>query len=374
MAEEDLKGQFHDTLIISEFQGSFPEVPTFKDVDIQELTDGEAKPVFVTLPIGKANVTSGNRRYYDEAFLQELERQVKAGKPVGLMGHLASDQRSFAFPAEAVHWVGTMRVKEYLLGKGFLPPGESRSRLQRYRATSSKIATSIDASCDGIWDENLKIHRMVSETLRLNQIDIAPADRAGIADLAAVPLLTREMAEQGGIIVVRTIGEKKMTEEEKAQALREMKATDAASLPAEVKAALVQEFTADIRKSLGLGDGDIMTEVKKIQERDAEREKQAITARIVEISSTGDKAVKVESIREMVVELVESKAPKTVAEVDTIYAEVLNRPSVKKALQLELQETMGPSQTTPTQSQSSTTTGSAPGMKGTWFVLPATKP
>jgi hypothetical protein len=373
MAEENVTGAFHDTLIISEFQGSFPEIPLFKDVDFQELTDGEAKPVFVTLPIGKANVLSGNRRFYDEAFLLELERQVADRKPIGLMGHLSSDQKGWAMPPEAVHWVGAMRVKEYLLGKGFLPMGESRSRLQRYRATGSKIATSIDATGEGVWDDALGAHKMIASTLRLNQIDIAPADRAGIADLAAVPLLTREMAEQGGIIVVRTQGAKKMTEEEKAQALREMKATDAASLPAEVKAALIQEFTADIRKSLGLGDGDIVTEVKKIQERDTQREKDAVTARIVEISSTGDKAVKVESIREMVVELVESKAPKTVAEVDTIYAEVLNRPSVKKALQLELQETMGPSQTTPTQSQSSTQSGGVPGMKGTWFVLPATK-
>jgi len=373
MAEENVTGAFHDTLIISEFQGSFPDIPLFKDVDFQELTDGEAKPVFVTLPIGKANVLSGNRRFYDEAFLLELEKQVADRKPIGLMGHLSSDQKGWAMPPEAVHWVGAMRVKEYLLGKGFLPIGESRSRLQRYRATGSKIATSIDATGEGVWDDALGAHKMIASTLRLNQIDIAPADRAGIADLAAVPLLTREMAEQGGIIVVRTQGAKKMTEEEKAQALREMKATDAASLPAEVKAALIQEFTADIRKSLGLGDGDIVTEVKKIQERDTQREKDAVTARIVEISSTGDKAVKVESIREMVVELVEAKAPKTVAEVDIAYAEVLNRPSVKKALQLELQETMGPSQTTPTQSQSSTQSGGVPGMKGTWFVLPPTK-
>lgn len=374
MAEENVTGQFHDTLIISEFQGSYPDVPIFKDVNIKELTEDEEKPVFVTLPIGKANVTSGNRRYYDEAFLLELERQVAERKPVGLMGHLSSDQRGWAMPPEAVHWVGAIRVKEYLLGKGFLPAGESRSRLQRYRATNSKIATSIDASGDGVWDEVLQVHKMIASTLKLNQIDIAPADRAGIADLAAVPLLTREMAEQNGIIVVRTQGAKKMTEEEKAQAIREMKATDVSSLPAEVKAALIQEFTADIRKSLGLGDGDIVAEVKKIQDRDVQREKDAVTARIVEISSTGDKAVKIESIREMVVELVESKVPKTVAEVDTIYAEVLNRPSVKKALQMELQETMGPNQTTPTQSQSSTQSGTVPGMKGTWFVLPATKP
>src|SRR6476620_2751649 len=141
---EPLTGQFHDTLAITEFQGDLPEVPIYKDIDIRELTGGEKNPVFVTLPIGKAGSLSGNRRFYDEAFIQELDKQVREGKPVGLMGHLSEEMRSFAFPPEAVHWVGTMRMKEFLLGKGYLPEGESRARLQRYRATKKKIATSID--------------------------------------------------------------------------------------------------------------------------------------------------------------------------------------------------------------------------------------
>jgi len=371
MAEEDLKGQFHDTLIISEFQGSFPEVPIFKDVDIQELTNGEEKPVFVTLPIGKANVKSGNGRFYDEPFLLELERQVRDGKPIGLMGHLSSDQRAFAFPAEAVHWVGAMRVKEYLLGKGFLPAGESRLRLQRYGATGKRIATSIDATGDGVWDEILQAHRMVAATLRLNQIDIAPADRAGIADLAAVPLLTREMATEGGIIVVRTQGAKKMTEEEKAQAIRELRTTDVAALPADVRAAIIQEYTNQVKETLGL-EGDVITEVKKIREREAAREKEAIKTKISEMASTGDTAIKSEMVREMVIEMVESKNPKTVEEVGTIFTEVVGRASVKKALEGQLQTTMGPNQQTQMQPQADAE-GSAPGMKGAWFVLPATK-
>lgn len=371
MAEEDLKGQFHDTLLITEFIGSLPEVPTFKDVDIRELTDGEAKPVFVTLPIGKANVKSGNGRFYDEAFLQELNAQVIAGKPIGLMGHLASEQRGWAMPAEAVHWIGTLRVKEFLLGKGFLPPGESRMRLQRYKATGSRIATSIDATGDGVWDDTLQAHRMIASTLRLNQIDIAPADRAGIADLAAVPLLTREMATSSGIIVVRPIGEKKMTEEERAQMMREMKTTDISALPADVRAALINEYASGIRASLGLGEGDLTTEMKKLQERDAEREKAAVALKITEMATTGDTAIKSEIVREMVIDAVKDRAPKTVEEAATIFTEVVGRESVKKALQSQLQTTMGGNQQTTMQTQRAD--NAAPGMKGGWFVLPGTK-
>jgi hypothetical protein len=373
MAEDthdNLSGDFHDILMISEFHGNFPEIPIYKDVDIKELTGGEKSPVFVTLPIGKAGSLSGNGRYYDDAFIVELEKQVRENKPIGLMGHLSSEQRSFAFPAEAVHWVGTMRVNEYLLGKGFLPEGESRTRLQRYKATRKKIATSIDAKGEGIWDDKINAHRMIAETLRLNQIDIAPADRAGISDLSAVPLLTQEMAQQNGIIVVRPIvKERKM--EEKETVIKELKSSDAALLPEEVRSAIIQEYAADIKKALGL-DGDIVETVKKIRERDEERERQSVSSHIKEIATSGDKAIKVEDIREMVIDMVQSRNPKTVAEVDTFYAEVLEKDSVKKALERSVQETMGPNQSSPFQKQTSQKT-TATGMKGAWFVLPEVK-
>jgi len=373
MEEGELfSGGFQDTLLIAEFKGGMPDVPVYKDIDLQELTAGEEKPIFVTLPIGKANSKSGNQRYYDEAFLVELEKQVQELKPIGLMGHLSEEQRAFAFPAEAVHWIGTMRVKEYLLGKGYVPSGDSRQRLQRYRATQKKIATSIDARGDGVWSEQLGAYKMIASTLVLNQIDIAPADRAGISDLSAVPLLTQEMAQQSGIIVVRPIvdvKEKKMTEEEKQQAIREMKASDLASLPDDIRAAVIQEYSKEIKEALGLTDGNILDAVKSIQAKDAAREKAAVVARITEMATTGDKAIKIEAVREMVIDMVEAKNPLTVADAEKAYAEVLEKPSVKKALDLALQESMGPNQTTPLQQQSGNAAGTDPKMKGNWFKL-----
>lgn len=370
MEHEDLKGAFNDVVFITEFKGDYPDVPLFKDVDIRELTSGEDSPVFVTLPIGKANVKSGNQRYYDEAFLKELEKQVIANKPIGLMGHLPNDQKSFAFPSEAVHWVGSMRVNEYLLGKGYLPPGDARVRMQRYRATNKKIATSIDAKGDGVWDDKIEAYRMIAETLVLNQIDIAPSDRAGIQDLSAVPLLTREMLEHDGIIVVRQIIEE--TTMGKEEVIRELKSSDASLLPEEVKAAVIQEYGRTVNKALGFNEGDVLVNAKTLRDREASRESAAVSSRIKEIATTGDKAIKLDSIREMVIDLVEARQPKTVAEVDTVYAEVLEKDSVKKALSLELQETMGPPQTSPIQPQKASS-AKLPGMKGNWFVVPNSK-
>lgn len=368
---ELFSGGFQDVLLISEYQGVFPDIPVFSDIDVVELTSGDERPLFVTLPIGKANAKSGNSRFYDEAFLAELERQVRDIKPIGLMGHLSEEQRAFAFPAEAVHWVGAMRVKEYLLGKGYLPQGDSRTRLQRYRATQKKIATSIDARGDGVWSEQLGAYKMIASSLVLNQIDIAPADRAGIADLSAVPLLTQEMARESGIIVVQPIksekkGKSKMDEDDK-KVIQELKAKDVGLLPDEVRAAIIQEYSQEIKETLGLSDANIVDAVKSIMQKDAEREKTAVHNRIVEMASTGDQAIKIEAVREMVVELVEAKNPKTVAEAEAAYAEVLEKPSVKKALEMALQETMGPSQTTVIQGQANAGNDDNK-MKGKWFI------
>jgi hypothetical protein len=371
MGEHDnLTGIFRDSLFIAEFRDDYPEVPVYKDVDLLQLTGGEPNPVFVTLPIGKANVKSGNRKYYDEAFLQELEKQVRNNKPIGLMGHLDTNQRSFSFPAEAVHWIGSLRIKEFLFGKGFLPPGESRSRLQRYKATSKKIATSIDATGDGIWDEKIDAFRMIADTLVLNQIDIAPSDRAGIADLSAVPLLTREMLLDNGILVVRPIIEEKTMSKE--EVIRELKSSDASLLPDEIRMAILQEYTKSINEALGFKDGDLLSNAKKVREQEATREKQVVSGYIKEMATTGAKAVKLESIREMVIDMVEVRDPKTKEEADRFYAEVLEKDSVKKALQGALQETMGPSQTTPIPGQKAAPAVASP-MKGNWFVLPKVK-
>lgn len=205
---KEISGQFADIMVVTELRGAYPNVPIAADVDYAALVAGDPDPSFLTIPIGKANVTSGNKRYYDDAWLQELERQTLANKPIGLMGHLSEAERSTAFPMEAVHWVGAVREQgsDVLWGKAYIVPGEARDRIRRYKAQGKSIATSIDAHADGLWDESLKAYRMDAKTLRLSQIDIAPADRAGVGVLARVPMLTSEMQIQEAAIPGRLAG------------------------------------------------------------------------------------------------------------------------------------------------------------------------
>lgn len=339
--------QIHDVMAVWELKGDYPEVPIFDDVDYDALIEGDDRPVFVTLPIGKANVRSGNGRYYDDEFVRELERQVRAIKPIGLMGHLKPEDRATEFPPEAIHWVGAARVNELLWGKGYVPKGEARDRILRYKAQNKKLATSIDAFAEGVWDDDAKAYRMKAKTLKLNQIDIAPADRAGIADLAAVPIVTTEMADEQP--------EHEEQPMDKAQMIREMTAEDAALLPDAVRAAILAAaepapevaLVHELREALGAGEGDdikaMVVELK--QERD-ERRQEAVKARIAELVANEENGIKVEALRGLVTELVAARNPQTVEDAEAAYAAVVESEAVKAALAAHVRETMGPAQTT----------------------------
>lgn len=360
----EISGAFSDVLVVTELRGGYPDVPYAPGVDIAELTAGDSDPMFLVLPIGKAGVTSGNGRHYDEAFLQELERQTIERRPVGLMGHLRPEDRATAFPEEAIHWLGAARQGDLLWGKGYVPPGAVRDRIRRYKAQGKAIATSIDALAEGVWDETVKAHRMDAKTLRLGQIDIAPADRAGIPDLAAVPLLTTEMADEI---------EPELEDEvvDKLQVINEMTPEDARLLPEPVRAAILAQVQAppevaqmqSVRETLGLdAKADVaaaIAEMKRTQEAAA---KQAVSDRITELVADQEKGIKLEAVRPLVVELVTARNPQTVQEAEAAYTQVRELESVKKLLAGTVRETMGPAQGTPLQAQN--------GGGNKYFVIP----
>jgi hypothetical protein len=335
-----------DTMVVWELRGSYPDVAIAKDVDYKLLTQGDDDPMFVTLPIGKAGVTSGNHLHYGEDFVQELERQVLENKPVGLMGHLREEDRASEFPAEAVHWVGAKRVGELLWGKGYVPPGEARDRIRRYKAQGKKIATSIDAFLDRVWDKAINAYRVTGNTLTLNQIDIAPADRAGIPDLASVPQLTTEMVDD-----TNENSDKEQNTMDKLQLIQEMTAEDARLLPDAVKAAIKAEIPTpaevklvqEMRAVLGLApDADLLAAVKGLADEKSQHEANAVTARVKELVQDPEKGIKVESARAVVTELVMARKPANAADAEKAFGEVAESEAVKGLLQETVQRTMGP--------------------------------
>jgi hypothetical protein len=354
----EISGQFADIMVVTELRGAYPNVPIAADVDYAALVAGDPDPSFLTIPIGKANVTSGNKRYYDDAWLQELYRQTLANKPVGIMGHLSEAERGFAFPPEAIHWVGAVIEQDsgILWGKGYIPAGEARDRIRRYKAQGKSIATSIDAHADGVWDESLKAYRMDAKTLRLSQIDIAPADRAGVGVLARVPMLTSEMTDTTSTDVASNEEETKTVD--KLTVINEMTAEDARLLPEPVRAAIVATVptpaevatVAAIRETLGLdAKADVTAAITELRQAKANAEAKAVSDRITELMTAEEGGIKLEDVRPIVRELVEAKRPATPAAAEAAYKAVVESESVKALLAARVVETMGPPQRTPVQ-------------------------
>lgn|GEM_PF-1862707 len=352
---KEISGQFTDIVAIAELRGSYPNVPILPDIDYAALVAGDPDPLFVTLPVGRANVTSGNKRFYDEAWLQELERQIVEQRPIGLMGHLSDAQRATEFPQESLHWVGALAVDDVLWGKAYLAPnGPAKERLKKYKASGKSIATSIDAMASGAWDESLGAYRMDAKTLKLGQIDLAPADRAGVASLARVPVLTTEMTIPP---IVEPVEIQKESTMDKLQVINEMTADDARLLPEPVRQAVIATVTtppevatvATVRELLGLdAKADVAGAIAEMKRVQAEQAKAAVTNRITELVNDG---IKIETVRPLVTELVTARNPQTVAEVDAAYKAVSELESVKALLQARVVETMGPRQRTPVQGQ-----------------------
>lgn len=346
----EVRGEFSDVMVVSELRGDFPDVPHFGDVDIAELTRGDNDPVFLTIPIGKLNATSGNKRFYSEAWIQELERQVHAKRPTGMMGH--EDDDPMTFPPEAIFWVGARRIGELLWGKGYLPPGPPRDRIRRYKAANKTIGTSILAIAEGVWDKARGAYNMLAETLDLRRIDIGPVEKLGIKDLGLVPILTAEMQESES-----EQENNNMPEKGKLEYISEMTTEDIRLLPEPVRQAIVATVATapevaqvqELRQALGVDDKanltQLVTEMRQVQET---QRKDAIKSRITELATEG---IKIDAVRGMVTELVAARNPQSIAEAEAAYATVAASAHVTELLKAQVQTVMGPRQRTPVAAQ-----------------------
>lgn len=342
--------------IIWEFTGEYPDIPTIDGVDMETLTRGDGEPFFVTLPIGKAGVVSGNNTYYDDAFQRELVQQVHEKRPTGIMGHVPDYERSNKFPLPAVHWVGAIQNAGMTWGKAYVPPGEVREFVRRLKATGAKIATSIYGTATREWDETLAAWTLAE--FELESIDLAPPERAGIRDLAVTPRITAEMHAEVNSPELRETDDSAIQESEEEmdrnQVIRELTAEDARLLPDAVVTAIragLPETTmvTELRQALALEDGaDLVQAVRELANTVREQQQQAVENRIAELAREHVKADDEDgSLRAMVIELVRAERPADAASVDQVFETVLARPHVKAVLQMAVMAEMGPAQRNP---------------------------
>jgi hypothetical protein len=204
---------------------------------------------------------------------------------------------------------------------------------------------------------------MDAKTLKLNQIDLAPSDRAGISALARVPMLTSEMQDKVATMESTTTQEDSVSKEQVLQEISNAKpAPQHGWVPG--NAAEVQELTA-IREALGVDEKadlpKLIAEMKQAQEAQA---KAAITHRITELATDPATGIKIEAVRGLVTELVAARNPQTVQEAESAYAAVVASTHVTELLKGYVAQAMGPRQGTPVAGQHGGTV---------YFVIPAEK-
>jgi hypothetical protein len=409
---EIVDGLFYDEMVVTELRGSYPSnIPYMPDVNIEELTAGDTDPLFLTLPIGQVDSRSGNKRFYNEEWIQELERQTISERAIGIMGHIKPEDRASAFPDEAIHWVGVQREGNLLWGKGYVPPGSARDRIKRYKATGRKIATSIYASAQGVWNQGIDAYVMQAKTMRLSQIDIAPYDRAGVSSLGRVPVLTAEMtpasstaplAEPSGTaepvveevpaavepptpepVIIETLAPTKDPVMERTEIISELTVADISLIPQAVRDAIGATAVAAIpvpepvvvppapeiamvsEMCVALGGVEpealpaLVTEL--VQARETTKQ-QTIQGHISELIDNDVTGVKVKTMRPVIRKMLAGRVFNSVEEVDAAFQEVVDDPEIAELLGREVQDTMGPPQTTPVAQQFSKT--------GTFYKIP----
>lgn len=179
---------------IGEFRGNFPDVPVAAGVDMDALRTNDPDPMFVVLPIvPQIGMTSRNGLLYDEALTQSIVQQINTKRPEAIFGHLKDDERSTSYPEPAAHWVGATIADGKAWAKAYVPPGPSRDRIRRLKATGGQIATSIYGKGAYEPTQTKGVRRL--KDFDLESLDFAPPARAALAN-GAYPVITAETTQE----------------------------------------------------------------------------------------------------------------------------------------------------------------------------------
>lgn len=356
---------FQDALVIGEFRGSYPTVPTFPGVEIAELTAGDDDPMYVTIPVAQDNTKSGNGRFFSAAFVDEIARQMADKRVTGIQGHITMEQRGSHFPTPAAYWIGAQRVGNTLWGKAYVPPGDTREMIRRLKAAGSKLSTSIYGVGDMVWDKDNSVWSVSPKNYNLEQIDFAPAERAGVKSLGRVPVVTSEMSENDNP-EQRDDSEDVM---DRLQVISEMSKDDIRYLPPSVVEAIQGQIE---RPELGViseieamlkpvnGDGkpvqtviaELVSQNADLNAKLAEVERANIAGQIEGkvremVMKDASETPAVQAVRAMVAEMVTLQNPQTTNEIEALVGKVLERDHVKTMLESVVVSEMGPNQSRP---------------------------
>lgn len=262
--------QIHANGVVQEMGNSVTdgsiEIPLAPGVDIAQLTEGDANPLFVTID-ALSDTISGNKRRWTAAELHRVAEQVMAKKPDGYRGHLTQEERKSKAPDAVTIWIGAKVAKhegrDRLFIKGYVMPQESKFKdyLRRAKTTGKNIAVSVYGQAMEKWNETIGAFDI--SNFNLESIDWARPGAEGVPNSGFLKLTT-EMDE----------GDVEMTLEEA------LASASAADIRQHAAPAVVQEIETEAQSELtavvsemttitGVESADLTKTVQEMSDRNA---------------------------------------------------------------------------------------------------------
>lgn len=276
--------------IVSEYKGSFPNVPFAAGVDVASFTS-EPDPFFVTLPIAKVGAKSRNGLpAFRQVDVERIVSQVNEKKPEGNPGHTPKDKRGSEYNIPKLRWVGAVLDADGMAwGKAWIPDyaPEVRQFFRDAKRTGAKVGTSIYGTqgAAGLAD------------MELETIDLGHPDRLGVLEVGAIPEITAQLNDENM----------------------------EANIMAEQESILVAEFRNQLAEKSTLVS-ELQTKVATAEKLVSELQTKATLADAV-IAELGADPVKV--AKELITELVDLKKKELANTIDAVVSELVKVPALR---------------------------------------------
>lgn len=325
-----------------------PVIPLPKDINVELLARALGKAssddlVFDTRPIGKIT-ESRNGRFYAEASVLSLVKQVNEKRPEGRWGHLSDAEAGTVYEEPAIRCVAAEYVQETgtVWGKFILLTPEAERHILAARATNSKVGTSIYAFNPIIENKQVVDYDLIT-------IDLANAERVGIRDMSTVPNVSKEMKED------LEMGENTQVVAENSISTTPAIVTNAPAMSMDNALAIIKVQTVQLREAeevknnmrliaecLAVDPTDVVTRIQSLRGRVSELESENSRLLSENIIAVVSERVPAETVRPIVAELVRKENPTTRQGVANAVDKVLGMELVKKVIDASVVKESGP--------------------------------
>jgi hypothetical protein len=203
-------------LVSEEMQGD-DFITLANGVDLQQLTDGDKNPMFVTVEVIHEGV-SRNRNYYDRESIKKLYKQILEKKPNAYQGHIDIKEVDSKNPDAKTIWIGAglkeIEGKLTLFAKGYLLPEHKtfKGYIKRAVAAGKRLPVSIYGPAERVYDAIGKFYRIGD--IDLLSIDWAREFMEGVKSLTGTPVVTSEMTDYNNLLTSKSMNYEEITIEE----------------------------------------------------------------------------------------------------------------------------------------------------------------